>query len=87
MKEGWIQVAMTEDYPSDVFDSFWSMILLLLSLPLVYLTFSIPIYLRASYTSLQFPILLLHFILQNLISILTLPILAYFSKDDPLVAR
>lgn len=52
---------MTEDYPSK--DYLWFTNLLICSLPLVYMSFSIPIYLKASYNSLNLEMLALLFVM------------------------
>ena len=85
MKEGWIQVTVPEGHPRGIFDLLSSILILLFALPLIYLTFSLPIYFRASYTSLQLPKLLTHFILTNVLGYLTLAFVAIFNGGEPAV--
>jgi hypothetical protein len=83
MKPGWIQVKVTEEYKSK--DLLRFSLLLIFSLPLIYLSFSIPIYLKASYNSLQLEMLGLLFVLQNVFGFFVLIFVAYFEEDQPMV--
>lgn len=75
-------MVVAESHPSGILDHLCSLLIIVFALPLVYLTFSMPIYFRASYSSLQGRLLLSHFVLSNVLGYFALGIVAVFSSGE-----